>query len=800
MMKQSTSIFLRFLWISVIQPIILCFFTFQAKSQSDTLTALTQRFINDTKGMIGEKIFVHTDKSFYVSGETMWFKIYVLQEHKPSAMSKVAYVDLIDYDGRLIQQAKIGIKEGEGNGSFLIPGTINTAKVRLMAYTSWMKNFGVASFFQKDISLVNTFRSPDWSSIEKKAAYSIQFFPEGGALVNGIQSTVAFKAIDGYGKSVSCHGAILNGRQDTVAYFETQHFGMGSFAFTPQSGNSYQVKIFDLPQGSTEVNFPDIKNSGMVMHLVDADSSHLTIKVTTTDKNSSQVYLIAHTANKVEQALQQDTRGGEAIFNISVGKLHPGISQLTLFNADRQPMCERLVFKRPPPPLALQVYTDKKEYSSREKVSLSLSAGNNKIPSQASISLAAYRIDSLQPADLGDIYSYFWLQSDLKGTIDSPAYYFENPDTSHNKALDNLLLTQGWRKFEWKQGSGNQAPYFSILPEYEGQIISGRVISKSSLKAAPGIKTFLSIPGERFHFSTAVSDDSGWVHFVVKDAFGQGEMVVTTENNNSYAVEIHTPARNESKGRAPYLNLPQSLSDQLLIHSMASQVEHAFGHDTLGLLLLPAKADTGRFYGHPDKSFLLDDYTRFPSMEEVIREFVTDVRVRKENGTLRLEVMNRPYQTYFNSAPLVLLDGVPIFDMNKIIAFDPLKVKSIDVVAHKYVYENIIANGIVSFSTYQGDLADYELDPGAIVLEYQGLQLQRDFYQPRYDTRDQKQTKSPDNRNVLFWSPQIKVNNTGSGSISFYTSDIPGTYVIMAEGITRNGQAGSGSTFITVKE
>ncbi len=215
---------------------------------------------------------------------------------------------------------------------------------------------------------------------------------------------------------------------------------------------------------------------------------------------------------------------------------------------------------------------------------------------------------------------------------------------------------------------------------------------------------------------------------------------------------------------------------------------------------MPAIDDSTAFYGTPDKKYFLDDYTRFVTMEEVMREYVEEVRVRKQKDKFRFDVWNKPYGDFFENKPLVLFDGIPVFDVDKIIAFDPLKVKKLEVVARKYTLDSVVQTGILSYTTYQGDLAGFQLDPNALVLEYPGLQLQREFYSPVYETAAQQESRTPDFRDLLFWSPSVKTNEEGKKQVDFYTSDLPGEYIIFVQGITADGIAGSAVSRFSVRK
>jgi hypothetical protein len=194
----------------------------------------------------------------------------------------------------------------------------------------------------------------------------------------------------------------------------------------------------------------------------------------------------------------------------------------------------------------------------------------------------------------------------------------------------------------------------------------------------------------------------------------------------------------------------------------------------------------------------LDDYTRFITVEEVMREYVPEVKVRKLNDQFAYRVKNAPYQAYFENDPLVLIDGLPVFDINKLMLVDPLKIKRLDIVTRKFISGKNAIEGIVSYGTYNGDFAGFQIDPKALVLDYPGLQLQREFYAPIYDTKEKAESRLPDFRNLLQWSPDITTNENGESQINFYTSDRPGKYVVVVQGINSNGVAGSKVAFFTV--
>jgi hypothetical protein len=186
-------------------------------------------------------------------------------------------------------------------------------------------------------------------------------------------------------------------------------------------------------------------------------------------------------------------------------------------------------------------------------------------------------------------------------------------------------------------------------------------------------------------------------------------------------------------------------------------------------------------------------------MEEVLREYVEGIRLRKNNNSFNLRLYNDSYQNYFETEPLVLLDGVPVFDINQLIAFDPLKIKKIDLLNQQFYQNKFVLNGILSCNTYKGDLDGFILDPNALVFAYEGLQLKREFYQPAYKEDKKTLNGLPDFRNVLLWNPELSTDTQGKQKVSFYNSDIAGKYLVVIQGISQNGVAGFSQQFFVVK-
>jgi hypothetical protein len=364
-------------------------------------------------------------------------------------------------------------------------------------------------------------------------------------------------------------------------------------------------------------------------------------------------------------------------------------------------------------------------------------------------------------------------------------------------------MTQGWRRLHVDRSASTPPTTRRYIPEYGGLLITGRITDKQTGAPAPGVAAWLSAPGQQFHLARSVSDKDGNICWDMGDLYGARELVVQTATADSaYRIEILSPFADPGtpSGLSPRTTLGPIPAGQLLQHSIGAQAQNAYRPELRQHFTRPAPADTTAFYGRPDHRYRLDDYTRFTTMEEVIREYVKEIKGRESNGRWELFVQSdQANQVFFQGPPLILVDGVPTNDAGNVIHFDPLKIKKIEVVAKRYFVGDALFDGIISCSTYQGDISGFPLNPNAYTLDYDGWQLHREFYSPVYETKDQQESRIPDLRNVLFWSGDILTGPQGEQRLSFYSSDRPGRYKVIFQGLTMDGKAGSASADFIVR-
>jgi hypothetical protein len=745
--------------------------------------------VYDTSTSIKERLFVHLDKTQYLSGEISWFKVYLVDalSRKPAKMSKVAYVEILDDSSNAVLQGKISIEQGTGTGSFVIPSTIKTGNYTLRAYTSWMKNFSAADFFQQPLTIINTRQNyiPDSGSIARSR--QIYFFPESGYLVNNIKSVVAFRCTDASGKEISCSGVVVDQSNDTVTKFAASSNGIGRFEFTPVPGETYKAVVAGDRDTSATFSLPVPQAKGYVIRVTN-EANAILLDVLSSVADNAQGLLVIHQSGQNHLARRVSFAQSGSRVEVLKTALKPGVNTITLFDEKGRAVAERLVFQMPER-LALKANTAKSSYGLREKVEVFVSAG-----STSNLSASVFQI---APGNnfSQDIFKSLWMGSELP-QLSEPLSAYMNEAADSIGVLDNLMLTYGYRKLTGIDEI--QKPLIKYLPEVEAHIVEGMITNVRTGMPGNKIMAFLTIPGRTPEFYTSESDSTGLIRFVVSRYYGDAEMIVQTDlrKDSMYKIEIHSPFATTTKSNLqPYTYNPQ-MESWLAKAALAVQVNNHFNDAPLHTFL-EHSSDSLLFYNKPFEAYNLDEYKRFTTMDEVLREYVPGVVVRKRNGKTVIDVADYPHKLILED-PLLLLDGMPVFRSEQLLNYDPLKVRKLEVVTNRYVFGSSIFNGIASWQTYAGDLDGFAPDPRAIVIDYDGLQLQRQYHSMVYETPDQKTSRLPDYRTSLNWTPYLKTSS-GSGGFNFFTSDQPGTYMLVVQGLDDKGNAGSFSTTFEVK-
>ncbi len=763
-----------------------------------------------------EKAYLHLDKPYYVTGDTLWFKAYLAEGsvHFADSASQVLYVDLIDKrSGKNIALRRVKLNGGFGNGDIVLNDDLPKGAYTIRAYTNWMRNFQEDFFFHKDIYLFN-------DNVEKPAspasALDVQFFPEGGQLVAGLNTRIGFKAIDESGLGPDVNGFILNQNNDTIAALKSEHLGMGKFPFEPAANQKYTAYIRKNAEPFKTFNLPEVKTEGYIMmvnNLTTTDKMRVLIYANFADNIDKEVNIVAHTRGLVAFAAKGKVTKKGLQLNVPTSAFPDGITQLTLFDHLNQPVCERVVFIDHGDHLNVKISTQKNTYKLREKTEVEImitdSAGS---PVETNLSVAVTDAGQIaqQPFDQ-NIVSYLMLSSDLKGNIEQPAYYFDPKNEDRRIKVDILMMTQGWRRFDWKNvlQETHTAPGRFVE---QGFSIQGQVM-RSNKKTAENVMLSVYLTSDSINtFLTTESGATGLFsldNLVFKDSLNARLQGMNPKNRDGLNILVTPfdppkftisripfyPVTVDALQMAAYLKRTE---EYLAIEKKIRDSREKLLKEVTIRGQKEAQRDTRKLYSRADATIKVSAMTTGGAMTvlDMLQGRVAGVVVSGSGSNATVRIRNS------NTEPTFLLDGVPT-DKGLITSLNIFDVETIDVLkgTSAAIFGSRGGGGVISVLTKRANVNyDYSKDvvPGVTVSKIAGFNTPREFYSPRYDL-DLPNNNVPNFRSTIFWAPLLRTDKNGKAKFSYFNTDATTNVTIRAEALTAWGIPGSGEGSYSIR-
>jgi hypothetical protein len=780
--------------------------------QNDSMISIDSfrnSFIQQLQLFPQEKIYLHTDKSSYISGETIRFKVYLVDAvvHYPSMHSRFVYVELINPQDRVIRREKVKIASDGSHGQIGIPATLPEGNYTLRAYSGTLYGIDENYFFHKNIYLRSPL-SPDIKGERNTSIrgenYELSFFPEGGNLLEGVSCKIAFKAIKTNGLAENIQGSIRDeeGNQ-VVPSFQSLYKGMGNFMLTPESGKTYYavvendnhlVREFKLP--------PALPHAYALSAQWNGNKIGLSVKHSGNIPADDSLFLVIHSRGIVEYA---------ALWNPSVSYLYlkkedfpSGILQALLLDKDRNPLSERLLFCINDDQANLSFQINKEHFKAREQVIIDLQLSDKEHnPLIGNFSVSVTDNDEAATDSASNILTYLLLTSDLKGYIESPAFYFETANPLSTIALDNLMLTQGWRRYNlpeimkghWEESRG----FVELGQEISGSVkglISGKGIagSRVSLLSLDNMYADETVTDEKGHFSFVGLDFPDKTNFILQAFSNKG-----SERVNLSVQEDEFPPvergffpgfmeENPGLDKETYREREELVNGVKVIHLQEVEVKAK-----------RAETSNNAYFRMADNSFDRKKIEEIDAtcVHELLRR-IPGVIVRDDKAIVRspVSIYGKPYAA-------IAIDGVIVEsfaeenDFDKYTDFDLDQINMADIErVDVYKTGNTViwgargGKGVISFTTKRGDFDPSKTDRvrfNTKKISPLGYTVPAEFYSPKYETEEQKANGIPDLRTTLLWKPNIHTNESGFASFDFYTSDQPAIYSVLIEGITTNG-------------
>lgn len=638
----------------------------------------------------------------------------------------------------------------------------------------------------------------------------LQFFPESGNLVTGIRSKVAFKAVgaDGLGAPVS--GYISDQDDNRVADIRSEHAGMGYFGIQPKEGETYKALVKFEDGSEKTYNLPKPLREGYIISANNLDTANLTIRVAVSPSlyTEGNLTLVAQSNGIVHYASRSPL--DKSVFGAIIPKKRfpTGIVQLTLFSPQNDPVAERLVFINHSNPLAILVNTENSENAARAKVKLAIDVkGADGEPATGSFSLSV--IDETKvpfnEEDETTIHSNLLLTSDLKGYVEKPNYYFVNPDIDKIRQLDILLLTQGWRRFIWKNILSNAFPAIVYAPE-KNLKISGTVTANNGNPVVGGKVTLFSSSGDVVLMDTVTNSEG---RFIFQDLYfnDSTNFVVQARNQkNRKNVQIELdriPPQLVTKNKNA-ADLENNVNRSLIAYLINSRNQYnelkKYGLVNPSILLAEVKivekkplvnhSSNLNGAGNADAIITAKDLQYATDLATFLQGRVAGIMVR--NGVAYS--MRSMMSSFSGPVPMQLIIDGMFVQPDFLSSINPQDVESIEVLksaSNTAIYGLRGGGGVLVVNTKRGErnMGYSSYAPGIVSFKPQGLYNSREFYSPNYD--DPKiNTKIADLRTTIYWNPNIVTLSTGKAMVEYFNGDGIGNYAVIVEGINVKGEIG----------
>ena len=843
-----------------------------------------------------EKIYLHTDKPYYITGEKIYFRAFLLDAFSNQTViaSRYVYVELINPADSVVKRVKIKPDEDYlFHGAIHLPEDLTVGNYKIRAYTQYMQNQYESSFFYKYVKIsdpqilsiqpetdfqftedgrinvslrfievkTNEILKPQsvnlrlnkerpftnrpdrdgWfrfrlnipEKVNNRALYvetlinnrifkqylripypendfDVSFYPEGGHIIAGQLSNVAFKAVNSGGAAIDIDGNVVDSKGNIVADFKTYHEGMGFFFITPSVNETYHAVCrygnitlkFDLPEIKTDAYA--IKTANMLNNLLIA-----------INKNNSnfypELYLLIHSRGMVCYNNKWDFSKEFITFDKTT--FPSGVNHILLLTKDLQIISERLVFINNDDNVTAEFTTQKDSYKKREHIQAGIKLKNTGQQAlKGNFSIVITNDNVVLTDTTSGILSEILLRSELKGHIENPEFYFQKGNRDAENAADLLMKTHGWTRYAIPDVIRGELTYPKISFE-KSQNISGIVKSGLLSKPAKDFKVSL-ISLDAGFFDVENTNDNGLYSFTNFEFPDSSKFVIQALNSKGKGAQMTELYVDDEK--FPKINLTlieplikhENTNPQLLDYVVKADLHYTY-ENGMRMINLPEVNITAfredkrkyksNYYSSPDFSFSEEDIES--SGANIMNLFyrVPGVRVIGDNISIRGA----------RGAPLVVIDDVPYTldegeNLASFLSQFSFNIGQLDVlkdIGNLAIFGSRGGNGVIVIHTKKGEIGTSPTRYNLKQVIPLGYQMPVEFYSPKYDSQESINDPNPDFRTTIYWKPNVITDDEGNVKLDFYTADDPATYSVIIEGICDDGKLihYRGNSIITVR-
>ena len=765
-----------------------------ARGQNSVSDSIKKAFADYMRHCPHEKVYVQTDCSTYMPGDTLWFRAHLVDALylKQANASRYVYVELITDDDKLVERVKVRPDSiGCFHSYIALDEDLKDGVYGLRAYTRYMRNIGEDYFYHGKISIRKN-RDAKKQNPSPVGKFDVSFFPEGGNAQLSTGNIIAFKAVNENGMSENITGKVIDGSGNSVTTFSTAYLGMGMFRMFYMPGKKYYAVCTGKDGVERRFKLPEATVGTVSLRTAWTQNTlRVSLSKSPSVPHPEGLRLVVHVRGVVMFAEEWDKNND--VINFDRKMFPTGIVHLLLTDSRRNILSERLVFSLQDGDFGNTVVdADKKEYSKRERINMSIHVTDKQNrPLRGNFALSV--VDGLYslPDTTADILSSLLISSELKGHIESPASYFGMSPKRTLMALDLLMMTQGWRRYDVARilkGERPGKPEYSVersdvvTGKAEGLLTSLKNGDISLLAVADSVIGISATkPGEKGRFVFEDLEFPEGTKYIVQAKTKNGKRNVyiyldprqefPTVKNHLVKGDIGLPDETTKtdaddfdyttlsrRGGMRVINLAEVTVTARRKKMMASQ--SPYYSITSSMVLTSDDVDKGNFIS------VLDLLCRIPGLT------VTGSEVKHRGET-----------------PLVILDDVPKEDFD----YDGINVEEVGEIFHTPaisampIFGSRAAGGVIIINTKHGFVERHRVSSNIGVVVPVGYRQSVEFYSPRYETDEQRKSSTPDYRTTIYWNPVVSTDENGQARVSFYSADLSAAYRVTLEGVADDG-------------
>lgn len=718
------------------------------------------------------KVNLTLNQPSYVAGDTIFFRATVITEANQKTLNNntILHVMMLNAEGDAVRNQKVRLENGVASNQLTIPSSIKPGLYVLVAYHDWMKNTAPDFFFQTFVLIHGPLQ------FVRTVPNALEFFPEGGHLVAGVENRVVVK---GPSNSIV---TVTDASGQTQATLTIRENGFGSFNLKPGAGDSYsatlQNRSFSLPQTERE---------GVTLAVRNAET-RIDVSLATPQENLQRVRVILDANGKVYYNNLLKIEQGKATLTIPSGELSQGVARISVFADKGNLLAERLIFIAGEAFTSGTIALDGNRFATRQKVTAKVKVSSTEELSNTSLTATIFNKTLYNEAVRPSIAANLALYSNIPGSLTNALQGFAPQDQAWRESADMLMITSTKTRAAWADVLQNKQPTEKLINiRFAGQIVNDKT------GALMTDTTFVTLFLQKNVVTYQTFTNKGKFDLPLYiDFFGQDEVFYKIEKRGKPVPDARIEIVEEPALSIDWPSITESTTaDPVAVNSRQQRlITNSFGYNRQAQNYKKVSSPNAQIeeeiFG-ADAEIDLEKYLLFPTMEETIREIIPMVQHRKIKNVSTIRVYFSDINRQATVAPVYIIDGVMTDDTDYFMRLKPTEVSKIKIVNTREKLKTFGAigrGGVIMVETKITDNFEkvprskqsfvvYGLSEPVQVKEFNGTVLKG---------------RVPDLRSSLYWNPELKLDENGEATFTFYTSDVTGDYSLLLEGITTSGE------------